>query len=119
MKLQLDTQNKIIKVDEDVNLGDLVKHLDKLLPKDSPFGHWKEYQIQTNTIINNYSNPIVIDNWRYRGDNWWQSPIYCGTSTKAILTEGNSLVANGENYTINGTSTISYNTNAILNFELN
>jgi len=119
MKLQLDTQNKTIKVDEDVNLGDLVKHLDKLLPKDSPFGHWKEYQIQTNTIINNYSNPIIIDQWKYPTSPWWTSPIYCGTSTKQLLNESGVLTVNGDaGYTISN-NTISYSTNAVLNFELN
>ncbi len=61
MKIQIDSEKKIIKVeDSNVELGELVKHLEKLLPKGHPFGHWKEYKLETNTVIYNWTNPIVI-----------------------------------------------------------
>lgn len=59
MRIQLDTKLKTIKVDETVNFGELIKYLDKLLPKNHPLGNWKEYKLETNTVINNYNYPIV------------------------------------------------------------
>jgi len=114
MKLQLDTSAKTIKVDENVNLGDLVKHLDKLLPKDSPFGHWKEYEIQTNVVINNWSNPIIIDRWQPSYPNWITSPY---TITSGYTSDGSQLLQEGV-LTTEGTSTISYSTNAVYNIDL-
>ena len=46
MKLQIDTENKTIKVDENVLFGDLVKVLNKLLPKE-----WRNYTLESNTTI--------------------------------------------------------------------
>ena len=44
MKIQLDTINKTIKIEEQVNLKELVKTLEKLLPK----GLWKEFDLINN-----------------------------------------------------------------------
>ena len=52
MKLQIDTENKTIKVDENVLFSDLVKVLNKLLPKE-----WKNYTLETNSTWYWY-NPI-------------------------------------------------------------
>ena len=52
MKIQIDTKEKTIKVEETVNLGELCKVLDKLLPKE-----WKSYSLQSGSIIF-WSNPI-------------------------------------------------------------
>ena len=54
MKLQIDTTEKVIKVEEQVNFGELVKVLNKLLPK----GEWKKYKLETNTVINWNPNPV-------------------------------------------------------------
>ena len=54
MKLQIDTTEKVIKVEEQVNFGELVKVLNKLLPK----GEWKTYKLETNTVINGNTYPI-------------------------------------------------------------
>ena len=59
MRLQIDTSNKTIKLDEDVNLGDLMEALNRLFPTKD----WKEYKLQTNTVINNWCNPIRIVDW--------------------------------------------------------
>ena len=56
MKLQIDTELKTIKIEEKVNIGEFIEKLDLLFPE---FG-WKEYTLEV-TIINNFSNPIVID----------------------------------------------------------
>ena len=54
MKLQLDLDNKIIRLDSTVNVSDLVETLKKLLPQ----GEWKEFSIETNTTIV-WTNPII------------------------------------------------------------
>ena len=114
MKLQLDTSAKTIKVDENVNLGDLVKHLDKLLPKDSPFGHWKEYEIQTNVTINNWSNPIIIDRWQPSYP-WYSSPFII---TSGYVSTGNQLLQEGVS-DITGTYEVSYDTTtSVYNIDL-
>ena len=46
MKLQIDTENKTIKVDQNVLFSDLLKVLNKLLPKE-----WKNYTLESNTTI--------------------------------------------------------------------
>jgi hypothetical protein len=56
MKMQLDTTNKLIKVEGTVNLGEFMEILKKLLPD----GKWKEFSIETQTYIN-WVNPIVIN----------------------------------------------------------
>lgn len=43
MKLQLDSEKKTIKIEGNVKLSDLVKHLESLLPKDCKLGYWKDY----------------------------------------------------------------------------
>ena len=46
MKLQIDTENKTIRVDQNVLFSDLLKVLNKLLPKE-----WKNYTLESNTVI--------------------------------------------------------------------
>lgn len=59
MKVQLDTVAKTIKVEEQINLGEFIEALDKLLPNDL----WKEFKLETNTVINNWNIPVVINPW--------------------------------------------------------
>jgi hypothetical protein len=56
MKLQLDTTNKIIKIEEVINLGEFMEMLENLLPCDK----WKEFKLETQTVIN-WNNPIIIE----------------------------------------------------------
>ena len=71
MRIQLDTTLKTIKIKEDVNLGELTDALGKLLPDNL----WKEFKLETNTIIN-WSNPIIVkpylDPYPYP---WWRPVI--------------------------------------------
>lgn len=60
MKIQLDTKEKTIKVEENVLLKELFMALDKFLPN----REWESFTLQTNVIINNWSNPIYITNPR-------------------------------------------------------
>ena len=54
MKIQIETTEKVIRVQQEVILKDLLEELEKLLPN----GLWKEYKLDQNTTI------------------WWQDPIY-------------------------------------------
>ncbi len=75
MKIQLDTTNKTIKVEDDAVLGELVKILEKLLPK----GLWKEYTLEANTVIENWQQPIIIER---KVVPYYPSPIWFGVDNK-------------------------------------
>jgi hypothetical protein len=71
MKLVLDTTNKTIKIEEPVNLGELIDTLNKLLPSTE----WREFKLETNTqIIQPYINPWIPYPW--------YTPIPCITYTE-------------------------------------
>lgn len=81
MKIQIDTLNKVIKLEETVKLKELFEVLDTLFPSFM----WKEYSLETNTIINNWTNPIIID--RYVPSPtypWWQQPYYTTNGSSII-----------------------------------
>ncbi len=95
MKLQLDTASKTIKIEGEVCLGQLVKDLEKLLPKDSPFGHWKDFKLETNTVINNWGNPIYIPCWGGTPN------LYVGARTNPCI--GDTLTVNATDGTLTTT----------------
>ena len=72
MKLQLDTIEKVIRIEESVNLGDLIEALDKLLPD----GVWKKFKLEVNSTII-WRDPIIINptypTYPYP---YWQYPWY-------------------------------------------
>jgi hypothetical protein len=55
MKIQIDTTNKRIRLDEEVNLSEFFDFMDKILPN----GEWKEFTLDY-TIIKNWINPINV-----------------------------------------------------------
>ncbi len=57
MKIQLDTENKTIKLENDILLSKLIATLDSLLPNKE----WKKYTLETNTTINHWHSPVVIE----------------------------------------------------------
>lgn len=59
MKIQIDFDNKTIKVEGTVELGQLFDKLQKLLPSEE----WKTFKLETNTTIKYWNTPIVIDHW--------------------------------------------------------
>lgn len=70
MKLQLDFDLKTILIEDDVNLGEFIKKIKKVIPE------WKEWSFKTNTTINYNSYP-----WYYWDNNhWFTNPIVYGTS---------------------------------------
>ena len=81
MKIQLDTENKVIKVEEAVNLGELTETLERLLPN----GKWKDFKLDTQMQINWTPNQIIIRETPYQPYSprpWWEQPwITCGTNS--------------------------------------
>ena len=55
MKIQLDTTNKTVKIEENIKVSKLIATLKKLLPED-----WKEFTLETHTTINNWNSPYII-----------------------------------------------------------
>ena len=56
MKIQIDTDNKTITINEDVLFKTLMAELDKLFPNKS----WEHFKLLTTPIVN-WSNPIIIE----------------------------------------------------------
>lgn len=85
MKLQLDLDNKTIRIEDKVNLSELYDVLKKLLPQ----GEWKEFSIVTGTQIV-WAEPIIINpspTLPISPYPWWTNPIItCGTDNYKSLT---------------------------------
>lgn len=67
MKIQLDTDQKTIKIESDVTLQKLVETLESMLPG----GKWKEFTLKTNVTVNWGSNSI-IHHFEHHHDHWAQ-----------------------------------------------
>lgn len=78
MKIQIDTVGKTIKVEETVSLLELTDALEKLLPN----GEWKGFKLETNTVIQNWSAPIIIRERTW--PHWFNSPWYSAGKTNQI-----------------------------------
>jgi len=88
MKLQLDTTNKTVKIENDIKVSQLIKTLKSLLPDD-----WKDFTLQTNVTINNWSSPIYIERHTYP----YYYPWYCnasGLNTGSNITTADYSVSN-------------------------
>jgi hypothetical protein len=73
MKLQLDTDNKTIKIDESVKLTKLMQVVKKLLPN----GEWQDFTLITNTTIQHWSSPVIYKEYYPTPSYpWWQQPWY-------------------------------------------
>jgi len=57
MKIQLDTTNKTITIEEDINLNDFMEKINILLPG----GEWREFTLKM-TKITEWRDPIVVPN---------------------------------------------------------
>lgn len=85
MKIQLDTTNKTIKIEERVLISKLLTTLKGLLPNNE----WKKYTLETHTVINNWNSPYIIKEIpvypRPSFPVWpqypWYTP-YCSTTDK-------------------------------------
>jgi hypothetical protein len=93
MKIQLDTKSKTVKLEESVNLGELQELLEKFLPDNQ----WKEYKLETNTVINNWSNPIIIDRYVPRPHYpWWSVQPYVTTNQVTYNSKSNDAYSSNE-----------------------
>jgi len=95
MKIQLDTTNKTIKLDEDVLLSKLVETLNKLLPNKE----WHKFTLQTNTVFEHWTSPIYIEKYikPYEPYNTWQ-PWYWSSSSindNKVLCENKAELKSG------------------------
>jgi hypothetical protein len=86
MKIQLDTENKVIKVEEAVSLGELTETLERILPN----GEWKNFKLETQTQINWNPNPIIIERpyQPYNPRPWWEQPWITYDGTDSINISG-------------------------------
>lgn len=80
MKIQIDFDNKIIKLENNVNLKEFFDKIKNVLSED-----WEKYTLETNTVINNWSNPIIIKDYvpytpypTYPA--YPHHPFWCGTT---------------------------------------
>jgi hypothetical protein len=71
MKIQLDTTNKTVKIEENIKISKLIETLKQLLPND-----WKNFTLETHTTIINWSEPYYYKPYRP----YWESPFYCSGS---------------------------------------
>lgn len=97
MKIKLDTEEKTIQVESNVNLGELINSLRKLLPN----GAWKEFELKPEVINNTiWPSPIIIKEneyiqrwphnnfpWYYTGNN--QDNMLLCTSENSSQTQFN------------------------------
>ena len=96
MKLQLDTTNKTIKIEELVNLGELTEMLEKILPN----GLWKEFKLDTNVTVT-WGSPIVVKEYLPYRNPYAPFPwITYGTGTPNEIFSASNYTLNEGNYNI-------------------
>lgn len=84
MKIQLDTSQKTIKIENDVNLFELFNNLKKLLPDDE----WKGFTLLTNTQITYWRDPIYIQPiYKHYYEQPW---YYCNSTTAEYKVNNNT-----------------------------
>ena len=79
MKIQLDFDRKVIKVENNVNFGEFMKKIKQIFPN----GEWKEFDLETNVSLNWHPQYTYIKPLR------WVSPnepfiTYCNGITTEI-----------------------------------
>ena len=105
MKLQIDTKDKTIRIEEATNLGEFIKTLDGLFPKEA----WKEYKLEISTI-HNWTSPIIIerDRW-YPTYPWTPSyPTYPGYITWGMSSIDCTSDSNTYNVEVNAIDSTNY-----------
>ena len=88
MKIQIDTDRKVLRLESDVNLREFMSKIRVLFPG----GEWKDYTLETNVEIN-WSNPIYIDRWHYPVYPWqpsYEPIITCETNSSGESWIGSS-----------------------------
>jgi hypothetical protein len=87
MKLQLDTENKTITIEEDVNLHEFYEQINSILPG----GLWREFTLKVEKI-REWSNPITVT--PHTPINPYPQ-IWYGTSNTDIIGGNNLTLTNG------------------------
>jgi len=82
MKIQIDTEKKVLRLESDVNLEEFMRKIKLLFPN----GQWKEYKLETNVEIQ-WQNPVYIDRWHYPTYPW-TNPIWYETNSETIYGVG-------------------------------
>lgn len=89
MKIQLDTTNKTIKIEENVLLSKLMDTLNSLLPNKE----WKKYTLETNTVISHWVNPYIIERIKevpvYPKPDYPWMPYVCNVQDRLMATSKN------------------------------
>ena len=94
MKIQIDTTNKILKIEESVNLKELFKIVNALLPND-----WEEYTLENNSIIVGWEHPIIVETPYpvYPWNSPWSQPYYTTRTFNVDLTTPiKKIIVNGK-----------------------
>lgn len=85
MRFQLDTGRKTIKVEEEVKLSKFFSIIKRILPN----GEWQDFTLQTNTVIEHWSSPIVLkEYYPVPSRPWWQAPWYERSGTYMAVNNG-------------------------------
>jgi hypothetical protein len=106
MKIQIDTEAKTIKLEGQVSLAEFVEKIKKLFPENA----WKDYKLEANTVIQNWTNPIVIR--EYPIYPYSQNPFWYRQQGPTALATFNSQDSMSKPYLKNECATV-------LNLELN
>ena len=78
MKLQIDTLEKVIRIEESVNLGELVDVLDRMFPNQM----WFDFRLEPHIV--SWRNPIIIDPITYPPHWPWWNPITVTYDTPTV-----------------------------------
>lgn len=93
MNIQLDTLNKIIKLEGGINLHQFINILNILLPNDD----WKMFSLHCTPLID-WRNPIIIDPTSRYLPPWYVYTVSLNSNTTTELSPGlfNILLINKE-----------------------
>lgn len=89
MKIQLDTENKTIKLESSVEMSKLIDTLNKLFPNKE----WKKFTLETNTTIAHWSSPIVIERYHQPYYPWYYVVSASSKSADYSVKAGNTNLA--------------------------
>lgn len=81
MKLQVNTEEKTIVLEESIELDKLFETVKKLFPENE----WKKYKLEPK-IIQSWNNPIVIDRFPTYPLPWWNQFFYVTPPSSPTIT---------------------------------
>lgn len=76
MRIQLDTTERTIKLEENVKISELLTILKKILPN----GEWKEFILE-NEVIYDWVRPIIVERTR----EYPRYPWYCDNKVQPLV----------------------------------